>query len=253
MLTGVVIARNEEKNLSLCLPGLKFCSEVLVIDNNSADYTRREAQKFKVRVIGSLIENDYAALRNYALEQVKTKWVLFVDADEIVSPQLAEEIISAIQKPGYVGFYLPRTDFLWGKPLNHGDVGSVRLLRLGRRGAGQWQGKVHETWQISGLVGHLDHPLQHHPHPSVKEFISSVNRYSGLRSEELKTLGVKSNIFQILFYPPLKFFYLWIIKKGFLDGTAGFIHAMIMAFYSFLVRSKLYFLNRNISTSAVSE
>lgn len=244
MLTAVVIAKNEEENLPLSLPYLKFCSQTIVIDNNSTDHTAQIARRYKAQVIEFPVNGDYSAIRNFALGKVDTDWVLFVDADELITPELASEIKSVITSTKYSGFYIPRIDYLWNRPLRYGDLGSVKLLRLGRKKAGNWQGKIHETWKISGPTGILHHPIRHYPHPSLVKFLQSVNYYSDLRAEELKKEGVQGNLLSILFYPPGKFIYLWIVKKGFLDGTAGLIHAMVMAFYSFLVRGKLFLLSR---------
>jgi glycosyltransferase involved in cell wall biosynthesis len=247
MLTGVVIARNEEKNLPLCLPLLKFCSQVLVVDNNSTDNTVTTAQKLKVKVIRCHITGDYAAVRNFALDKVTTKWVLFVDADELVTPQLSAEITEVIKSPEYVGYFIPRKDFMWGSQLHHGDTGKIRLLRLARRDAGKWQGKVHETWQVEHSTGSLKNPLLHYPHPTLKEFLTSINHYSSLRAREIYNAGDSINPAGIFLYPAGKFLYLWLVRLGFLDGTAGFVHAMLMSFYSFLVRGKVYLLSGHIT------
>ena len=127
---------------------------------------------------------------------------------------------------------------MWGKHLEYGDVGHVSLLRLGR--GGQWHGRVHETWQVAGPVGHLKSPLYHYPHPDYVEFLHHINNYSTLRAGELKTRNCKTSLLEIIFFPLGKFLSLYLIKLGFLDGTMGFIHAMTMSFYTFLVRAKLY-------------
>ncbi|MEK7154518.1 MAG: glycosyltransferase family 2 protein, partial [Patescibacteria group bacterium] len=229
MLTGVVLTHNEEKNIVRCLESLKFCDEILVIDDNSTDATVKLAKKLGVKVISHSLNGNYSTQRNWAIEQAKTPWVLFIDADEIVSAKLGEEIISATSKIEYKGFKLPRVDYMWGKKLLHGDVGGVKLLRLARRGAGQWQGAVHETWQIEGYVETLKHPLAHYPHPTLVEFFQHINAYSTLRAQELRTSGRRSNLFQIIFYPLGKFLDLYCLRLGLLDGTPGFVHAMTMA------------------------
>lgn len=244
MLTGIVLTHNEEKNVVRCLESLKFCDQILVVDDNSTDKTVQLAKKTGATVVSHPLDSNFAAQRNWAISQAKTPWVLFVDADEVVLVKLGEEITSAVKKIEYKGFLIPRTDYMWGKKLSHGDVGGVRLLRLARRGAGEWQGAVHEQWQIEGNVGTLRHVLNHYPHPTMVEFLQEINRYSSIRAQELHDLGQHSNLFQIIFYAPAKFLWLWLCRRGFLDGTAGFVHAMTMAFYSFLVRGKLWLLWR---------
>lgn len=244
MLTGIVLTHNEEKNIARCLESLKFCDQILVVDDNSTDKTIQLARKLGATVINHSLDGNFGAQRNWALSQAKTAWVLFVDADEVVSVKLGEEIISSVKKIEYKGFLIPRIDYMWGKKLTHGDVGGVRLLRLARRGVGKWQGAVHERWQIEGNVGILRHALNHYPHPTMVEFLQEINRYSSIRAQELHDASQHSSLFQIIFYPTGKFLDLWVLKLGFADGTAGFIHAMTMAFYSFLVRGKLWLLWR---------
>lgn len=225
MLTGVVLIKNKAENISKCLDSLKFCDKTLVVSEEDHP-----------------LGGDFAAQRNWALSQVKSGWILFVDADEVISPDLASEILSAIEKTNFTGFLIHRIDTLWGTPLKHGDVGNVHLLRLGK--GGKWVGKVHEIWQIPGNIGTLKNPLYHYPHPSLYEFLHKLNIYSSIRAQELHSQKIKSNLFQIITYPIAKFLYLGIWKLGFADGTTGFIHALTMSFYSFLVRGKLWLLWR---------
>lgn len=239
MLTGVILTHNEEASLTRCLDALKFCDEILVIDDNSTDKTLEIAKKHQARVVQHSLNGDFSAQRNFAISQVKSGWILFVDADEIVTPELASEIQPSIQKSGNVSYFLPREDILWGKHKHYGDT-KTSLLRLARRGAGEWTGRVHETWQVSGATSTLKNPLLHYPHQTLTEFLRHISFYSTLRARELKSQGYKTNILEIILYPIFKFLYLWVWKLGFADGNQGFVSAMMMAFYSFLVRGKLY-------------
>ena len=246
MLSAIVIAKNEQDQLTRCLSSLKFADEIIVIDNNSTDRTAKIAKDLKAKVIKFSLQGDYSRIRNFALQQASYPWVLFVDADEVVSCELSEEIKTELSKSAFSGYFLPRLDFLWGQPLLHGDTGNIKLLRLAKKDAGFWRGKVHETWQITGPTGQLSHPLQHYPHPSLYEFLTSLNQYSDIRASELFEKQTSANIIKVVLYPVGKFINLWLLKRGFLDGTAGFVHAMSMAFYSYLVQAKLYFLHHPI-------
>ena len=246
MLTGIVLTHNEAQNLPRCLASLKFCDHIVVVDDGSIDDTVKIATGLGVQVLEHSLGGDYAAQRNWALTKVKSAWVLFVDADEVVSPQLADEITQALQHVECQGFLLHRVDYMWGRELKYGDVGGVHLLRLGRRGGGRWVGQVHERWHIDGRVCQLSAPLVHYPHPDMAAFLRQINRYSTIRAQELFDAGSRANLLQIICYPVFKFKYLYIVKLGCLDGTPGFIHAMTMAFYSFLVRGKLWLLYKGI-------
>jgi glycosyltransferase involved in cell wall biosynthesis len=246
MITGVVLAHDESESLDRCLQSLKFCDSLLVIDDNSRDDTSKIAKKYSARVISHPLNNDFSSQRNFALSQIKSGWILFVDADEVVSPELASEISSAVSRTDFTGYYLPRVDYMWDRPVCHGDAGNAKILRLARHGAGEWRGKVHEIWVVDGQVGTLSRPLLHYPHSTVAEFLRHINFYSTLRAEELYSQKHRSGILEIIFFPPLKFLHLYLVKLGFLDGTPGFILAMLMAFNTFLTRGKLYLLYKDI-------
>ncbi len=246
MLTGVVLARNEAHNLPACLTAINFCDEVLVIDDNSTDRTSSLAKKTGAMVVNHSLDSDFSAQRNFAMSQAKHDWVLFVDPDEIVSSELAAEIKLAVSQTNYSAYFLHRTDYMWGCVLKHGDAGNFKLIRLVRKHTGSWAGRVHEVWITSQPVGDLSGQLIHHPHPDLKQFLSSINQYSTIRAEELFSQNNSVSAFQIISYPAGKFLNLWLVKMGFLDGIPGLIHALVMSFYSFLVRGKLYLLAKGI-------
>jgi glycosyltransferase involved in cell wall biosynthesis len=243
MISAVVLAKNEEGNIGECLKSLAWADEILVINDGSTDKTSEIAEKLGAKVIIHPLNNDYSAQRNFGLEKANGEWILFIDADERVSPKLAEEIKNKIaNKQDIDGYFLKREDTLFGKVLKHGETAGVRLLRLGKKEAGKWKGKVHETWKIEGEVMELENPLEHYPHPAISEFLEQINVYSTLRAQELYDQGVKTNLFFILAYTKGKFLQDYFLKLGFLDGMPGLIVALLMSFHSFLVRSKLYLL-----------
>jgi len=247
MISAVVLTKDEERNIEECLEKLKWCDEILVIDDDSKDKTQEIAKKMGARILSRNLDNDFAEQRNFGLENAHQKWVLFVDADERVSFDLRQEILKAINDISYKGFYLKRHDFFLGKKLKYGDVSNAKFIRLLRRGSGKWVGKVHEKWVSDGRVGELKNPLKHYPHPDIVSFLRNINFYSSIRAKELYAQNTKSSVFQIISFPIGKFIYIWIVKLGFLDGTLGVIHALMMSFHSFLVRGKLFLLWKNIS------
>lgn len=242
MISAVVLTKNEEINISVCLKSLSWCGEIVVIDDYSTDNTVNIAEEKGARVFRRELNNDFSAQRNFGLEKAKGDWVLFVDADEVVTPRLRDEVIKLLSNKviKYSGFKIRRSDVIWGKELKHGETGNIKLLRLARKGKGDWKRAVHETWEIECETGELLNPLMHYPHQTVKEFISGINRYSTLHAQELVKEGKRSNIFKILMWPKLKFFQNWIFKLGFLDGGPGFVVAMMMAFHSYLAWSNLW-------------
>lgn len=241
MVSVIVLTKNEEKNIEECLKTLKWVDEVIVVDDDSKDRTVEIAGEMGARVFSRALGGDFSVQRNFALRQAQGKWVLFLDADERVSPQLRAEIKSVISDQGSVisGFYLKREDRMWEKALKHGETANVRLLRLGKKGAGEWRRKVDEVWEISGQTAVLKNSLIHYPHQTLAEFLESINFFSTLNARAFYDEG-KRTTFLDWFKPPAKFIQNFIFRLGFLDGMPGFLVALMMSFHSFLVRAKLY-------------
>ena len=239
MISAVILTKDEEEILHDCLESIKWCDEILVIDDNSVGKTTEIAKKFGAQVFTRSLNNNWAQQRNFGLGKAKGEWVLFVDADEVVSPDLKKEIILAVKKKNMAGFYLRRQEFFGGRALKHGETAHY-LLRLGRKGKGEWRREVHETWEIKGEIGKLKNSLLHYSHPTLSEFIEHVNRFSTLHAQILFKEGIKPSLFRIIANPLAKFIQNYIFRLGFLDGTPGIIVALMMSFHSFLARAKLY-------------
>lgn len=239
-ITAVVLTKNEEKNIENCLRSLEWCQEIIVVDDNSSDKTAALAKKYGVRVYEHTLNNDFSDQRSFGLEKAKNEWVLFVDSDEIVSTKLAQEVKVAVQSSKVQGYFISRTDYMWGKQLKHGEQGDIKLLRLARKSSGKWVGQVHETWVVTGITALLKYPLQHYPHQTLKELLTEINFYSTIRSEELFKEGVRANWLSVLLYTKGKFVQDYFFKLGFLDGIEGFVIAIVMSFHSFLTRGKLW-------------
>ena len=244
-LSAVIIAKNEEKNIEACLKSLSFCDEKIVIDDNSTDKTSILAKKMGAQVFAKEKEGNFSNLRNFGLSKAEGDWILFVDADERVSDALSLEITYVINDSANSldGYLIKRKDTIWGKELKHGDSGAIRLLRLGKKGKGEWKGQVHEIWNIKGKTEILKNQIFHYPHRGVEDFLRSINYYTDLRAEELIRKKVKITWFSIIAYPFSKFFISYFIKLGFLDGVPGFISATMMSLHSFLSRGKAWQLN----------
>jgi glycosyltransferase involved in cell wall biosynthesis len=241
MISAIILSHNDEDSIGRSLASLQWCNERIVIDDFSGDGTVNVAKKYKVTVYERHLGDDFASQRNFGVMKAKGEWVLFVDSDEVVSAALAKEIQES-SEIDCAGFYVRRQDWLFGKPLRHGETARVRLLRLAKKNAGMWERTVHEVWRVRGITGEFNHPLDHFPHQDVAQFISDINRYSTLNARYLFDHGVTVPWWQILAYPKAKFFidYFWYL--GFLDGTAGAVMALMMSFHSFLTRAKLYLL-----------
>ena len=246
-ISVVILTKNEEGNIGECIRGLTFCEEVIVIDDNSRDKTIEIARGLGAKVFQRNLNGNFSAQRNFGMEKATGKWVLFIDADERISRQLKDEIgqeVSVLNNP-YLGYFVKRDDYIFGKKLNYGETASVRLLRLARKSAGNlWARNVHEVWDVRGRTKTLKNSLRHYPHQTLREFIKDINFQSDLHAEANYKEGKSSNLARIVFWPRGKFFYNYFLRLGFLDGTEGFVFALIMSFHSFLSWSKLWIIQR---------
>jgi glycosyltransferase involved in cell wall biosynthesis len=244
MISAIILTKNEEKNIGACLDSVSWCDERLVIDDHSRDKTIDIAKKKGARVISHAMYEDFSEQRNFGLEKAQGDWVFFIDADERVSNALWYEIMSHTSESidDTSGFYVKRQDTMWGKVLKHGETGNVILLRLARKGAGRWEGRVHERWNVKGKTQVLKNPLDHFPHTTVAEFLKEINHYTDLRAEELFKKKTRSNWLSIIAYPKAKFILNYVLRGGYLDGMPGLVVAIMMSLHSFMVRGKLWLL-----------
>ena len=246
ILSAVVLTKNEEKRIAQCIKNLSFCDEVIIIDDYSNDRTRELAKKNKAIVYKRRLNGNFAEQRNYGLKKAKGKWVLFIDADEIVTPQLRNEIVSVVNDSlnQYIGFYIKREDIFLGKKIKHGEFGSIKLLRLAKKNAGRWKRAVHEFWKVKGKTFSLKSAIIHYSHEDIHSFVKDIDWYSTLHAQANYNEGKRSNIFLVILFPILKFFRNFFCKLGILDGEIGFFLSLMMSFHSFLAWSKLWLLQR---------
>lgn len=243
-ITAIILAKNEEKIISDAINSVSFCDEIIVVDDYSTDKTLDIARAKKTKVIKRPSEGNFGNQRNFAMEKAGGDWVLFVDADEVVTKNLALEIRNVLKNNSEISsYYIKRRDYFWGRELKYGEVHKARtkgILRLMRKKSGIWTGCVHELFDPNGQSGLLRHYIDHRPHQTIAEFLREINEYSTIRGRELQRKNKRVSILGIIFYPFAKFAYTYFIKLGFLDGASGFAYAFLMSFHSFLVRAKLF-------------
>ncbi|MGO9600759.1 MAG: glycosyltransferase family 2 protein [Isosphaeraceae bacterium] len=222
-LSVLVVARNEEDNLSACLEAVRFADErVVVVDASSTDGTleiaRRLADVTSVRVF-----DNFANQRNAALAIASGDWVLSVDADERVTPELAREIRGRMSdfKSGTVGFRVPIKSEILGRPFGFSGTQHDQPLRLFRRDRGRWQGLVHETVAIDGPIGRTEHALEHRSLPCMRAFLRKIDQYTTLEASDLHRSGFRFRTFDLAVRPCWMFLKLYLAKQGFRDGLEG--------------------------------
>jgi hypothetical protein len=165
---------------------------------------------------------------------------VFVDADEEVGAALRDEVLDAVGRPGMVAYRIRRQDRHFGEVFLHGESMRVPLLRLARRDAGRWEGRVHEAWRVSGPTGLLREPLVHRSHADIAEFVAKTNVYTTLAAERLRDEGRGAGAWQLVTHPLGSFLRNYVVRQGFRDGLPGFVVAVLMTLHPFLARAKLW-------------
>lgn len=238
-LSVVVICCNEEDRIRDCLESVRWADEIVVVDSMSTDRTIELAREFTDRVIQRPWPG-YVAQKNFALEQAKSDWVLSIDADERVSPELRKEIEAVLEAPSgdVAGFDMPRHTFYLGRWVNHGGWYPDRKVRLVRRGLAQWEGDdPHDKLAARGAVGRLRGDLVHHTYRNFSHQIRIIDSFSnvvvGKYADDYAKYRRGAIVPLMFVHPPLKFLECYAWKLGFLDGLPGFIIAVASAFYVF--------------------
>jgi len=241
-LSVITLTLNEERNIADCLTSVRWADELIVVDSGSNDRTAELARQFTDKVL-TVEWKGYGLTKNLALENATGEWVLWLDADERVTEQLADEIRSVItgNDPQCAGFSMPRKAFFLGKWIKHCGWYPGRVTRLFRKSLGRFtENHVHEQLVVDGHVGHLHHDLLHHTDPDLKHYFVKFNRYTTLAAEDLKAQGRSFSLFDLLVRPPFLFFQMYILRLGFLDGIQGLILCVVSSAYVFTKYAKLW-------------
>lgn len=239
-LSVTVITLNEARHIGACLDSVAWADERLVVDSGSRDDTVAIARARGARVIEREWPG-YAAQKNFAAGEACNDWILSVDADERVTPELAAEIRSRLSsEPGVSGFRIPRIAFHLGRWIRTTDWYPDYQLRLYDRRAARWRPmRVHESVEADGPVGRLSSHLQHYTYRDLSHHVETINRYSTLAAAELQASGRRAGVVDLVLHPPAAFLRNYVVRRGFLDGMPGFIISIMGAFYVFLKFAKL--------------
>lgn len=241
-----IITKDEERNMRACLESLKWADEIVVVDSGSKDKTMEICKELGAQVYMEEWQG-YARQKNLAIAKTKNEWVLNIDADERVTPQLAAEIAEVLNRETkFNGFYLRRQNFFGQKWIRHGGWYPDYNLRLFRKSKGRFQERqVHEKAVVEGEVGFLKNPLVHRTYNSVAEFLQRQDLYSTLAAQEMHREGKRYHFYDILFRPSWTFLQMYLLRAGFLDGYYGFLLAKLYAYYTLAKYSKLKELSNN--------
>ncbi len=232
-ISVVLAVFNEEDNLKNCLNSVKdIAHEIVVVDGGSTDKTLEIAKSFNAKIIQTNNPLVFHINKNKAIDAAKGDWILQLDADEVVTNELVNEIRVAVSKESDInGYWIPRKNFFLGKYLTKGGQYPDLTLRLYRKGKGRLPAKdVHEQAEVEGKVGYLKNDLLHLRDKSFTTYMERFNRYTELLAFQLIEAGVNRNIFSLVDYlfmkPTYWFLKIFIRHRGYVDGFPGFIFAL---------------------------
>ena len=238
-LSAVIIAKNAARQLPECLESLAFCDEILVVDSGSDDGTVALAQSRGARVIQSEWRG-FGPQKRYAVEQAAHDWVLCVDADERVSPELRSAIERALAAPANAAYRFPRCNRFLGRYLRHGEGYPDWSLRLFDRRRARWSDDaVHEKVLTDAEVGTLTGDLLHDSAETLDAYLAKQNRYTTLAAQQAFDAGRRANALQLLLSPLVRFVKFYFFRLGLLDGVPGLIHSLIGCGNSFAKYAKM--------------
>ena len=251
-ISACVTAGNEADKIAACLQSLQWCDEIIVVDSYSKDATFEISKRYTPHVIQHEWEG-YIAQKNYIRSLAQYPWILFVDADEVVSNELRKEIEEEFERgPGeVVGYQFPRMVYYLGKWIRHGEWYPDMKLRLFRKDCGHSTGQEpHDRVVVNGLVKSLRAPLHHFTYDDMTDHILTINRFSSISAQEKMARGKTFRWWDLMFRPHWRFFKSYILKRGFLDGRQGYLVAYLSAFGVFIKYAKLMELQQTNQTPA---
>ena len=237
-LSVLIITLNEELHIKSLLNDIDFADEIIVIDSYSTDRTVNIIESFEnIKVIQNHFVN-YTAQRNFAIDQAQNSWILFIDADERLSPNLKSEIVSTINKKNAASAYLIYRTFMFkNKKLHFSGWQTDKIFRLFNKTNCKYDQNrmVHEKLVVNGSIATLKNKIIHFSYTSYEDYKAKMYRYGVLKAVEKQKKGQKSSYLLMIFHPVYTFLYQFLIRFGFLDGSKGITICYLNA-YSIFIR-----------------
>ena len=239
-LSVVLIVKDEAARLEACLASVAWADEIIVVDSGSTDGTLEIARRFTGKVV-SAEWTGFGALKNKALDLATRDWVLSLDADERVSPELQQEIRRAMQAGSHDGYEIPRLSYYCGRYMKHGGWWPDPVARLVRRGRGRFtEDPVHERLVVQGSLGRLESPLIHDSYDDFDQVLDKLNRYSSIAAQSMLERGKRAGLSTAVVHGAWSFIRTYFLQLGFLDGRQGFMLAVTNAEHSYYRYLKLW-------------
>lgn len=240
-LSIIVPTFNEEENIEECLRSVAWADEVIVVDSFSTDRTLEIARRHAHRILQREYVNS-ASQKNWAIPQAAHRWVMVVDADERVTPELREEIRALLAgAPEHSGYVIRRVNHFLGRRIRFGGWARDRVLRLWDRSRGRYQEKeVHADVEVDGSTGELRHPLHHITFRSWDSYLHKIDRYTSWGADEYLKKGRQATLLDLIVRPPARFVKRYILQLGFLDGVPGLMITGIDTWVVFVKYARLW-------------
>lgn len=240
-LSVIVITKNEAHNVAACLESVQWADEIIIVDAESNDETVAIAKKFTQKVF---IEPwmGFAAAKQFGMLQAKHDWLLWLDADERVLPELAKEIQLLLEtNPRQAAFSVARRAYFLGRWIKHSGWYPGRVPRLFHKQRAKFNSAaVHEALEIKGETGELKNDLLHFTDPNIFHYFQKYNRYTTLAADESFSKGKRARVADLIIRPFWQFVRMYILRLGFLDGIQGLILALFSSSYVFTKYAKLW-------------
>ena len=238
-LSITIITLNEERRIGKCIKSVSFADEVVVVDSGSQDRTVEIAEQAGARVIQQEWLG-YGRQKQFAVEQATNEWVLCLDADEWLSPELSRSIQSVLEHPEFSAYQFPRRNRFMGRWLRHGEGYPDWSLRLFHRDHAHWsEDEVHEKVVPDGETGKVSGDLMHESEETLKQYLAKQDSYTTLQARRLRGEGKESSIIKMVLSPIVRFIKFYLIRRGFLDGAPGLVHILIGCHNSSMKYAKL--------------
>ncbi len=243
-LSIVIITKNEESNIGRCLKSVRWADEIVIIDSGSTDRTLEICRDYSC-VITSSEWLGFGRTKQLAVSTASNNWLFSIDADEEMTPELADKIRRILSDNSHKnGYRIRRMSFYLGKLIRHSGWNRDYPLRLFNRKYGNFNEKdVHESVEIEGDIGKLNEPLLHYTYPTISSHLIKMDRYTSIGAEVLSQKGKKVSIAGAVSRGMVKFIKMYIIQAGIMDGREGLVLALNSAYGVYLKYLKLWKLN----------
>jgi glycosyltransferase involved in cell wall biosynthesis len=223
-ISAIIITKNEEARIEQCLKSLCWVDEIIVVDSGSTDSTVKICQSYPNVKLSEHFWEGFGRQKNKALSLAAGEWIFSIDADEIVTEELALEIQKTISHPDFEGYFIPRKNFYRGQWIEHSGWWPDPVLRLFKKAKGQFSDRpVHETVEVNGKQGKLSCCLEHHSFNCIADFLRKADSYSSLGARMMLQQGKRSSVALALVKSAATFFKTLVLKRGFLDGYVGIL------------------------------